>query len=307
MSSRGNPTDLTSIQRWMQSVITHPDGVEAGIEAPASRELIDVATAQIERVICRSEAQSSIERLNVYANAYYARLLEVLTSEYPALVHALGEELFQGFAFGYLQEHPSHSYTLSDLSALFPTYLARTRPEREREDDSPDWADFLVDLSTLERTYGEVFDGPGVEGEPLLDAGRQARIPPERWPHMRLTPIPCLRLLSLRFPLHQYVSAVRRKEQPELPAPATTHLVITRRDYIVRRVAVDAVEFVALTALVNGATVIESLQLAQTHWSGSMEAMTLEVQRWFRDWTAAGYFQDVIDSSAVPIGDSACG
>jgi hypothetical protein len=42
MKSPVDPTELARIQQWMQSVIMHPDGVEAGIESPATRTLIDV-------------------------------------------------------------------------------------------------------------------------------------------------------------------------------------------------------------------------------------------------------------------------
>lgn len=285
------PADLGQIQRWMQAVIMHPLGVEAGIDAAESRMLMGVDTDQVEGVICRSASQSSIERLNVYANAYFARLREVLESEFPALVHALGEELFQEFAFGYLQQYPSQSYTLSDLSAKFPEYLANTRPPREAVDAQPDWADFLADLARLERTYSEVFDGPGIEGQPLLNADDLRAITFERWPAVRLTAVPCLRLLTFRFAVHEYASSVRRNENPELPKPSPTWLVITRRDYVVRRVAVSEAEYGALKALVGGGTIADALETAQVQWQGDFDELVSEVQRWFRDWSAAGYFQ----------------
>ena len=85
------PRNLNRIQQWMQSVITHPDGVVGGIESDGARRQIDVATENIEQVITPSQTLTSIERLEIYGNAYYARLLECLHDEYPALVHALGE------------------------------------------------------------------------------------------------------------------------------------------------------------------------------------------------------------------------
>ena len=279
----------------MQSVIMHPEGVEAGIESTDARSVIDVAIDQVERVICRSSAQTSIERLHVYANAYFARLLEVLASEFPAMVYALGEDLFQDFAFGYLQQFPSQTYTLSDLSAKFPEYLALTRPSRETADAEPDWADFLVDLATLERTYSDVFDGPGVEGKHLLDASELREIAWDRWPGVRLVPVPCLKLIHLRFALHEYATAVRHKEHPDLPEPSPTWLVVTRRGYVVRRIAVTEVEFAALAVLVGGGTIAASLQAAQNRWQGDCDRLATEVQRWFRDWSAAGYFQRIVD------------
>lgn len=296
MKSLVDLSELGLIQHWMQSVIMHPEGVEAGIDSSRARSVIDVSIDHVEQVICRSTAQTSIERLHVYANAYFARLLEVLTSEFPALVYALGEDLFQDFALGYLQQFPSQSYTLSDLSAKFPEYLAITRPPRESAETEPDWADFLVDLATLERTYSDVFDGSGVEGKHLLDASDLREIALDHWPGVRLVPVPCLKLIHLRFAVHEYATAVRHKEQPDLPEPSPTWLVVTRRDYVVRRIAVTEAEFAALAALVGGGTIAASLDAAQNRWQSDYDQLASEVQRWFRDWSAAGYFQKIVDS-----------
>ena len=61
---------LDVIQRWMQAVIVHPDGVAAGIESAAAQSEVNVSADQVDEVIDRSHSQSSIERLEVYANAY---------------------------------------------------------------------------------------------------------------------------------------------------------------------------------------------------------------------------------------------
>lgn len=299
MTSRDEPTNLKQIQRWMQAVIMHPHGAEAGVQAPRSRQVMNVSVDAVEQIICRSVAQSSVERLQVYANAYYARLLEVLASEYPALAHALGPELFQEFAWGYVQECPSESYTLHDFGRRFPEYLSRTRPERATESAEPDWADFLTDLALLERTYSEVFDGPGVEGQLLLDREALSRIESQHWPDVRLVPVPCLKLLHLRFPAHEYVTAVRRRETPEIPHPAPVWLVVTRRDFVVRRVAVSDVEFAALAVLVSGGTIVESLSAGHARWGGDVEQLAAEVQRWFREWSAAGYFLGLDEEEAA--------
>ena len=294
MNSRKDVTDLDRIQRWMQSVITNPHGVEAGMESSVAREAIEVLPNQVETVIIRSMAQTSIERLSVYANAYYARLLEVMTAEFPGLVHALGNDLFQEFAFGYLQAYPSQSYTLSELGSCFPEHITNTRPPKENANEQPDWADFLIDLATLERVYNEVFDGPGIENGQLLQAENLKTISPDGWLLSRLEPVPCLRLLKLDFPVHEYITAVRHEEEPPTPVPQKTWLVVTRRDYVVRRAAVNEPEFAALSVLVDGGTIEECLETAGDCWGGNFEELTLEVQRWFREWTTAGYFAKII-------------
>src|SRR5438105_4097936 len=93
------PPPLNTVQRWLQAVIMHPDGVDAGLASDAARGHLDIAPADVEQVISRSEAQTSVERLSIYANAYYARLLECLGEEFPVLKKTLEEETFEAFAF----------------------------------------------------------------------------------------------------------------------------------------------------------------------------------------------------------------
>jgi hypothetical protein len=292
MNANDTSLELARIQQWMQAVITHPAGVPAGLQSSEAYRALDVSPEQVESVIDRSQAQTSIERLSVYANAYFARLLEVLAAEFPALVFALGENLFQEFALGYLREHPSRSCTLADLGSSFPEYLAKTRPPRET--GGPDWADFLIDLATLERTYSEVFDGAGAEGQQLLQSDELRSLDAKQFLKLRFVPVPCLRLLSLRFPVHEYASAVRKQEHPDLPAPAPTWLAVTRRDYVVRRAAVSSPEFAALGVLVDGGDVAASLEAAQAHWIGDVESLIPAVRGWFYNWSAARYFQGIV-------------
>jgi len=288
------PRPLEQIQRWMQAVIVHPEGVIAGIEAESAQREIVVPAGQVEAVVRRSRQQTSVERLQIYANAYYARLLECLREEFPALVHALGEETFDAFAFGYLQYYPSQSYTLADLGRHFPKYLEETRPlEIVGEEDGPSWPDFLIDLATVERTYSEVFDGPGTEGKPILQPGDLAGISPEKWSMARLQPVPCLRLMSLKYPVHLYISAVRKKGRVVIPEPSPTYLVVTRREYVVRRSAVSRMEYALLTELVAGKPIGPAIERVAAEPGVDNDALAGRLHEWFRDWAAAAYFRGI--------------
>ncbi len=288
---------LAQIQRWLQAVITHPDGVEAGIDSDAARSQIDVSPDQVEDVVARSERRTSIERLEVYANAYYARLLECLHDEFPALFHAAGEEVFDGLAFGYLQSYPSQSYTLGELSRRFAEYLEETRPtDDEDADASPSWPEFLIDLVRLERCYSDVFDGPGAERMSLLDAASLRDLSPEAWMGARLVPVPCLRLLSLRFPVHEYATAVREKRNPDLPEPAPTWLAVSRINYVVRRWTLSPVQFELLSALIAGQAVGSAIERAATlavESGESVESLADNLRDWFAEWSSAGFFQAI--------------
>ncbi|MCC2276034.1 MULTISPECIES: HvfC/BufC N-terminal domain-containing protein [Streptomyces] len=190
---------LASVQRWMQSVILHPTGEDPGHTITASSRL------------------SARERLLVHQRGYRLRLLECMRSLHPGSVHLLGQEIFDGFALEYLDAHPSRSPLLAGLGAGFAGHLARTRPDAEPGSepgaDREAWIDLLIDLIRCERAFTEVLDGPG--------------------PEDGTAPASPLRLLRVCAPVHTYLAAVHRGEDPEPPEPRQTGLALTRRNYMV--------------------------------------------------------------------------
>jgi len=293
MSGGEGDLELRRIQEWMLSVITNPAGARAGADSQAARTHIDLPANEIERVVSRSQQLSGIERLQVYANAYYARLVECLRDEFPAVAQVVGEEAFGGFVVQYLQAYPSMSYTLAELGAHFPQFLLESRPAPEDAAGEATWIDFLIDLATLERTYAEVFDAPGPERRTSTLQASLAALAPEDWPTAKLEPVPCLRLLELRFPVHEFSAAVRRGEGPSPPQAAPSHLAVTRRDYVVRPHALEPGEFNLLeTLVVRGATVGEALEQAADS-GADLEELAGNVGAWFEKWAEAEFIRDV--------------
>ncbi len=283
--------DLDQIQRWMQSVIIHPRGIREGLASFDARCQIDVAPEQAEQVVTRSAALTATERLAIYGYAYSARLLECLREEFPVLMHALGQDVFDSFAADYLQKYPSQSYTLLKLGTKFPRYLAETRPASDDDDALPaDWPEFLIDLATLELTFNEVFDGPGVERERRLDPGQLVTLPAERFSESRLVCVPCLRLLKLQFPVHRYFTAARRKADPVPPDPAETFLAVTRREYLVRHYELSHPAFQLLLALTDGKSVGEAIAWTAETTSTDLPRFANNLRAWFKDWAAEGFF-----------------
>ncbi len=201
---------------------------------------------------------------------------------------AVGEELFDQFAVGYLEQYPSRSYTLDHLGARFPQYLAETRPVDDEADTS--WLDFLVDLTRLEWNIAEVFDGPGAEGAALLNKEQVLAISPERWVDVRLVPVPCLRIIRLDFAVHEYYQALRNEQEAVPPDRAETFLAITRRDYVVRHIPLSQPEARILAAIVAGATVGEAIASMDFPSESDLAELAANLQTWFRAWSAEGFF-----------------
>ncbi len=151
------------------------------------------------------------------------------------------------------------------------------------------WPDFLIDLARLEWEFDQVFDGPGVEGQSLLDAEQLQSILPDRWPVARLVPVPCLRLLQLRYPVHEYYRALKRNEE----MPRRCH---GRRGWRSRA----EITWCAISLLpkhssrcwrrsCRGATIGETLELLARD-AADLDAFAGELHAWFRFWTCEGFF-----------------
>lgn len=267
---------LDVLQRWMQSVMTTGGAAESGLV--------------VDDLVTPSRAMSPQARLEIYQRAYFARLFECMCSEFPAVRHAAGEEAFAGLVAGYLRSSPSTSYTLAELGRDFPDHLERTRPASS---DRPDFADFLIDLARLERTYAEVFDAAGPERSASVTAADLASRTSQEFALARLVFHDTVRLLSLRFPCHEYASAVRQGSEPTPPSPAATRLVVFRRDFVVRRMAVSAVQFEILCALQRGECVGDSISAAAKQ--GIHEPVSAEMIRSsFATWGGAELFRALI-------------
>lgn len=294
----GGPRSLDVVQRWFQTVITNPAGVEGGVDSEEAQRLIRLKRGELEAVIRRSKNVTAADRLAIYANAYYSRLLECLASFFPVLQTALGADVFESFAFEYLQHYPSESYTLDRLGDNFARFLDETRPEPEEgaETGEVSWPDFLIDLTTLEWNLNKVFDGPGVEFQPLLTAEALQSFPPESFADAHLVPVPCLRLLTFRYPVNAYYTAARHAEEGEeveVPDPAEERIALSRRDFVVRRYPLDPAQYALLEKILAGETVGDALAAAAEASGLDDEALGAAFQAWFRLWVAEGFFQSI--------------
>ena len=287
---------LNEIQQWFQRVISSPDGTKLALASHALSSGETVSAEKLERVILRSESMTSLDRLQIYSRAYFLRLIECLRAEFPAVRQAIGDEAFDGLGIGYLIDYPSTSYTLANLGASFDEFLERTRPATAIDENEFDFASFLIELARLERIYSEVFHARGPETAKSLLQDDLNGLRPEVFADSRLTFHPSVRLVQLQYPVHEYVSAIRQNQEPQLPESRPAFLVVTRRNYIVRRFEVDSRQFHLLERLVAGSTVIEALQSLRQLPESAVASETLagDLHRWFRDWSSSLLFAGLV-------------
>jgi len=213
-------------------------------------------------------------RIDVYAQMYWARILDVLREDFGRVAAILGPERFDAVAGDYLARYPSTHPSLRYVGGRFPEFLAG---EAEREG-----MPFLADLARFEWARLEVFDAP--DAEPLrLDELRE--IPPAEWPDLTFRPIPAFLLVESAWPVQEIWATAGEGGLPEPPCPAHTLLRVWRDGFAVYHTAIDATERVALERVMAGepfAAVCAAVEANAARGEAAGEAAAL-LLRWVED------------------------
>lgn len=276
------PESLAELERWMQTLLTHPDGPGAGA---ASAEARGVLAATIAEVFLPSTELTGEERVGIYAEMYFARLIEVLEEEFPALVQFLGQERAHELLRGYVSAHPSRHYSLNVLGKGLEAHVR----DEAALDLVPASRAFAVELARLERTIQDVFDAPE---SATLSSDALAAVPPEAWARARLVPISAFALLAFAHPTHAWYQAFR----DDAPRPALVRepsfVAVFRQEGRVWRMDLTSAQHALLAALASGLA-LEPALAALAEAGHDLAALAPELQGWFRTWAAEGVFARV--------------
>jgi hypothetical protein len=166
--------------RW----ITAPEGIEQALEDGG-----EVERRELSAIVLADARLPAEARLDVYANAYFYRILDCLADDFGTLKATLGDDAFHNLITAYLVAHPSKNTSLRDVGAQLPEFVASAGAAWLRP-DCP-WA---ADLARLEWALVEVFDAADA---PVVTREAIAAIPPDRWDGLHFGFQPALRSLEL--------------------------------------------------------------------------------------------------------------
>lgn len=142
-------------------------------------------------------------RLNIYTNAYRARMVEAASADYAQLHNYLGDEQFEELIHAYLQAYPSRHYTLRWFGAGLADFLKTTEPYAGHTD--------LYEMALFEWALCGAFDA--ADAWPLQMADL-AGMTPERWAAMHPSFHASLRCISLRGNLPQIWESLNEEHAP---------------------------------------------------------------------------------------------
>ena len=116
------PIDLLSLQRWVGSVITSPiDAWEKEEEIPI---LSKDQKSEADILVSPGPILSSSQRIAIYRQQYWFRLLNVLQNVCPGTLRLFGyEEFNEMLGVPYLLSYPPSNWNLDNLSKRFDIWL----------------------------------------------------------------------------------------------------------------------------------------------------------------------------------------
>jgi len=269
--------ELEASQRLLVAALTWPRGVGdwAATDPSACRELGQRFAA--------GDADP-IERLELYANAYFYRQLDALRGVFPRLARLAGDVAFHDLVTDYVLECPSRDPDLRLRGDRLPEFVRAHPLGRETP--------LLADLAELELALAGALDAPDAEALARIDL---ARLAAGDWARLELALVPSARIVRASYDLERVArlcdagELARALEAPrvdtgpsETGRPRAASVLVSRREHRVCFRVLDEREGLALARIGEGARFDAVCEVLGAH--GAEPATILAwLERWLDD------------------------
>lgn len=257
------------------------------------RDSADVAA----RIIKPNDRLDSFERLQIYNQQYWWRLLGNFGEDFHGLRAVVGQRKFDILATAYLESCPSTSWSLRDLGEKLEAFIA-THPALVAPHEK-----LALEMVRVEWARIVAFDG---EERPRLDPARIAKIPPDK---LKIGVQPYVALLELWHPIDDLLGKLRnttietgsvsnavaasrsrrRKRLFARPRKVPLHLAVHRHELAVYYKRLEPEAYRLLVALRDGATLDSACARAFADAKELPEQSAAKVQAWFSNWMRLGW------------------
>jgi hypothetical protein len=188
----------------------------------------------IKSVVAAPPTDTVTERLAVYADAYEARLIEVLEKTFPALKRYSGEEIFYEWCSEYLYLYPSVFYSVSKIGHCLSIFLKDKNLPLQSEIAALEWAiNVAVDAANA---------------LPVTKKSLEA-IPQEKWGDLILTCHPSLQTVVFNYnTIAVYEALMKDSDLPEIKVFANACRV-WRKDIQIYYLTINTAENIFLDSI----------------------------------------------------------
>ena len=220
------PPSLAETQKLLYRLIIATSGVEEGFAAEKN-----LPPGGITAVIRGDPRVSAFERVEIYANMYFYRLLDVAKEDFPATFGVLGEANFHNLITGYLVEYPPRDPSINEAFRHLADFVRRSQ-----------WLEkwpYLSSLIGLERALVEVFLG---RDAPSLNCVDLRAISWGEWSSLWIAAHPAAQVLDCEWRVDEIVRAVEEGLPISEPSRGPTAILLWRTNCVVGHRRLDDLE-----------------------------------------------------------------
>lgn len=277
------PESLKNIQVWFGNVISVPLTIEDKIQAtsPSGRLIEEEANLYI----VPSPTLKPYERIQLYNQQYWWRLINTLQDAYPFLLRLFGYAGFRNeIAIPFLIDYPPE-WSINNLGDRLPAWLKKNYKAKDRK--------LTINAAILDNHYYQILYHP-------IKTPIQLPADLEELMSRKLKLQPHISLLKFPFELFSYrkqflkesVEYWEENPFPKLKLEKTYGILCrTSQDYIGWSI-ISAAEYEILRKIQKGISIEDLSEWLEMIANEISEAAATYLQIWFKKWSSKGYLID---------------
>jgi hypothetical protein len=232
--------------------------------------------SNIQHYIAQTPNVSVETRLDIYKNAYVARLIDALADTYPVLHHYLGDADFNALCATYLQQNPSTFRSIRWYGDQLATLI-----------DKPAYAE----LACFEWSLTLIFDA---KDHKAISIAEIATISPKHWPNMHFHFHPACKRLNFSWntvAMWQAVTEKNRKLKPK-QQKVMQHWLLWRDEFVTQFASLSTTEAWTLDQLMHGFSFGEVCD-GLCAWM-AIDEVSMQAAAWLKHWLQLGLITKVM-------------
>jgi len=239
--------------------------------------------------------------MQVYSDAYFLRILDVLKTIFPKLVRMIGEGSFAEIIAGYLKSHPPSEPSVDQAGSNLSQYIAKNGVPPEVAYS----IEFCAELAALEYLENDFFDLTD-ELVPAAEISLLSMIPEESWSVAKFVFHKATSLMATHYDFVSLIKALR--ETPDVdavPVKIPSNILVFRQDNMIKMQSMEDDEARFLAKIMHGATFEQAVMdgLDPDDESATQERVN-DVLQYFPRWFSWGLIlgvnlEEAMDASSL--------
>jgi hypothetical protein len=276
------PCQLKTTQEWFAGIITSRLTEDNLINSHAPTGMLIAEEAA--RYIVPSPTLRPHQRMQIYNQQYWWRLLNTLHDNFPLVTRLFGHHAFnEEIGIPYLMRYPPNHWSLSSLGERLPKWVT----EEYQAPDRP----LILNAAQLDWAFTESFLSPQ---KASLDLANLIQDNPDNLLAYTFYLQPHIQLFKWDYDLISFREAFLKEKVdywtendfPPLLKERTYYFILYRslKNNILGK-EISSGEYALLSILKKGSTIESACEFLEQQETSIYEQAVTNLQQWFQDWT----------------------